>query len=220
MVQRELETGIMFALVGPTGSGKGTLGSRLLQEYQSELELSVSATSRSPRQGEQDGREYHFMTREAFEEKVAIGAFFEWEETHGHLYGTLQETIAPCLSGARNLLLDIDIRGAFHFQKHFPQQLILVFLLPPNFSVLEERIRGRARMTDDEVARRLETARQELHLAESTVKKQCLEGTPKIDYLVVNEDRKQAYREVKAIYDSEKCRTSRVSPKIFDELEA
>ncbi|MEB3270434.1 MAG: guanylate kinase [Synechococcus sp.] len=155
--------GRLTVLSGPSGVGKGTLVQRLLQRHP-RLWLSVSATTREPRPGEEEGRSYFFLSREAFERRVAEGGLLEWAEFAGNLYGTPRQPVEKQLQAGRPVLLEIELEGARQLRRSFPAGL-QVFVEPPSFLELERRIRARG--TDDEAAirRRLERARVELDAA-------------------------------------------------------
>ena len=161
MERQIVRKGILFVLVGPTGCGKSTFCERLVREYSESIHYSTSATTRQPRPNEVPGTSYHFMTREEFLARRDSGEFFETEETHGNLYGTLRATLEDGINAGRDLLFQIDIRGALNFKKHFPNNTVTLFIIPPSFEALKERLKGRG--TDDpaELQRRFTTAREE-----------------------------------------------------------
>src|SRR5690606_17584084 len=125
-------------LSAPSGGGKTTIARELLQR-RGDLGYSVSATTRPRREGEVDGRDYHFLTRTAFLERVEQGDFAEWAEVHGNLYGTLRSEVKRLLSSGRHVVMDIDVQGAEQFRRAFPDS-VLVFLLPPSASILAARL--------------------------------------------------------------------------------
>jgi guanylate kinase len=178
----------LFAISAPSGTGKTTLVKRLLQEAP-DLGRSVSCTTRSPRAGEEDGRDYHFIDEKTFREMERQNRFFEWEEVHGAFYGTPRETLVKRRQEGKDTILDIDTRGALNLKKEFPDSC-LIFLLPPSLSALEERLRNRK--TEEEVSfkRRMENARREI--AEKD----------KFDYVIINDDVNRAYEEMRRIIDS------------------
>ena len=150
-------------ITGPSGVGKGTLVSRLLQRHP-DIWLSVSATTRAPRAGEVDGESYVFLSREQFERQVAEGGFLEWAEFAGNLYGTPRAPVEAQLAAGRPVLLEIELEGARQVRRSFPAGLQL-FIQPPSFAELERRIRGRGTDSEAAIARRLERARVELAAA-------------------------------------------------------
>jgi guanylate kinase len=146
---------------GPSGSGKSTVIQRLLADPSLPLHLSVSATTRSPRTGEQDGREYHFWTRDRFEKACSEGQFLEWAEVHGNYYGTLRSEVDSYRQQGRIVVLDVDVQGAKQIRAKSPDA-VTVFLLAPSLEVLEQRLRDRGTEVEASIQRRLATARSEL----------------------------------------------------------
>ena len=218
MERNLVRKGILFVLMGPTGSGKTTFCNRLLSEFSETLHYSVSATSRPIREGEVSGKSYHFLNRAEFLERAGAGEFFEWEETHGNLYGTLRSTLLDGINGGRDLLFQIDIRGALNFKRAFPNNTVTVFILPPSFTDLKGRLRNRGTVDREELAKRFGTAQQEY---ESLL---GLSGdTGKVDYLVVNRDLQETYEQIRSVVISERARYHRMdlpSVRQFCEVEA
>jgi guanylate kinase len=212
-----LRKGILFVLIGPTGSGKTTLCSRLLSEFPSDLQYSVSVTSRSPRPQEVPGESYHFMSRQEFEERRQRGEFFEWEEIHGNLYGTLKSNLINGIDAGKDLLFQIDVKGALNFKQAFPDNTVTIFIIPPSFRALKERLLGRGTVDPVEVSRRFITTRDEYAaLLELTGK------SGPIDYLIVNHELDQAYSQIRSVVTAERARFHRIdaaSVKRFCELE-
>jgi guanylate kinase len=149
-------------ITGPSGVGKGTLVRRLLERHP-EIWLSVSATTRAPRQGEQDGRDYFFLSRPSFEQCIADGDFLEWAEFAGNLYGTPRQWVERYLAKGP-VLLEIELEGARQVRQSFPAAF-QIFLAPPSFEELERRIRSRGTDSESAIARRLGRAREELAAA-------------------------------------------------------
>ena len=147
-------------ITGPSGVGKGTLVSRLLERHP-QIWLSISATTRAARPGEVDGQHYRFLTREAFEAQVAAGGFLEWAEFAGNLYGTPRQPVEEHLAAGRPVLLEIELEGARQVRRTFPAGYQLM-IKPPSFEELERRIRGRGTDAEAAIQRRLERARVEL----------------------------------------------------------
>lgn len=168
------KNGLLIVISGPAGSGKGTVV-KLLREMLPDLGFSVSATTRSPRPGEEDGVQYYFMTRDDFEEALAHGEILEHTMYCGNYYGTLKSEADRVLSAGHDLILEIETDGAMQVKKQFPDALTIM-LLPPDGKTLEARLRGRGTETDDVIKTRLARAREELGLAE------------RYDYVVVNEN--------------------------------
>ncbi len=190
--QRE---GILFVVSAPSGAGKTSLCRELIDSM-SDLRQSVSFTTREKRSGEQEGVDYYFIDIKAFQQKIAAGEFAEWAEVHGRLYGTSLQTLNTATALGVDLLLDIECQGAAQLKSNY-QQGVFIFILPPDYAVLEKRLRDRA--TDDEmvIQRRLKNSRQEITQAFW------------YDYLVVNDDIKVARDEILAIMTAEHCRSCR-----------
>ena len=145
---------------GPSGAGKGTLVARLVQEVP-DAWLSVSATTRQPRSGEVDGVQYYFVTRERFDEMVEAGLLLEWAQYSGNCYGTPLESVASHIAEGHQVILEIDVQGAFQVREKMPEAH-LAFIEPPSLSVLEQRLRGRGTEDEAMVLQRLEAAKVEL----------------------------------------------------------
>lgn len=155
-----MRRGNLFVISGPSGAGKGTLVARLLQEV-SDAWVSVSATTRAPREGEVDGISYHFKTREEFMQLVDEGGLLEWAEFAGNCYGTPRASVEEQMAQGKQVILEIEVQGAFQIREKMPKAH-LVFIEPPSLEVLEERLRGRGTETEDAIQRRLQTAELEL----------------------------------------------------------
>lgn len=157
-------SGKLIVLTGPSGVGKGTLMRSLLQRHP-ELYYSVSATTRAPRPGEVDGKNYYFISRSKFEQLVAQGEFLEWAEFAGNYYGTPREAVFSQVQSGKLVVLEIELEGARQIRASFPQALSL-FILPPSFEELERRIRGRGQDSEEAIARRLQRAKEEIQAAD------------------------------------------------------
>jgi guanylate kinase len=187
--------GILLIISGPSGVGKGTVCRHLLT-IRKNLKLSVSTTTRLPRPGEVDGREYDFTTVPLFKEMIEKGSFLEWAIVHGDYYGTRLQIVEGALRRGEELILEIDVQGAAQVRKK-AINAVSVFLAPPSLKALEERITGRGTEDAGKIQRRLETARQEMGLYQL------------YDYLVVNDTVEEAAALITSIIDAEKCRISR-----------
>jgi len=148
--------GLLFVITAPSGAGKSSLIAKLLAD-ESGLTLSVSYTTRPPRPGEQDGREYHFVDRRAFEAMLERGEFLESAEVHGHHYGTSQKVIDEARARGRDLVLEIDWQGAEQVRRLYPES-IGIFILPPSMAELERRLRARAQDKEQVIRQRLKNA--------------------------------------------------------------
>ncbi|MDD2427986.1 MAG: guanylate kinase [Eubacteriales bacterium] len=199
---KETRKGMLIVVSGPSGTGKGTLCEKLLANDTS-VRFSVSATTRSQREGEIDGIHYHFMSDERFDELLKQDAFLEHATVHGHRYGTLTKPIDEGIEKGQNILLDIDSQGAINVMKRRPD-CVSIFILPPSGNAL--RVRLHTRNTDDpaEIRRRLANAPGE-------VAKLKL-----YDYVVINDDLEMAYEQIYHIVQAEKQKTCRYFPVIED----
>jgi guanylate kinase len=183
--------GIPFVVAAPSGTGKTTVCAAL-RDRDSQLELSVSHTTRKPRAGERDGVEYHFVSGAEFERLIAEKAFLEWAEYNGNRYGTSWKAIEAPLACGRDLLLEIEVQGARQVRKRLPGAR-LIFLLPPSMRALRQRLSSRATDTPEQVAARLATARVEL------------EAVGEFDYAVVNDELERCVSDVRAILAAERA---------------
>ena len=186
---------MVVVLSSPSGGGKTTIARRILAE-RDDTGYSVSATTREPREGEVDGREYHFLSAGEFQDRVQAGEFLEHATYNGRHYGTLEREVRRVVQGGKHVLLDIEIIGARAVRERFPDA-VLIFVVPPSGKVLAERLRGRGSESGEVIAARLERAVVELAAA------------PEYDFLVVNDDLDVAVRTVHAILDVESRRMSR-----------
>jgi len=191
---------LLLIVSSPSGAGKTTLTSALRKAIPG-LEFSVSHTTRKPRKGEQDGREYHFVDRARFNEMVDAGEFLEWAEVHGNLYGTSH---AEAERDAAGIIFDIDHQGARQIKAQRPDA-VGVFILPPNMDILLERLKGRASDDEETVARRYRAAWSEIR------------HYGLFDYVLVNDDLEVATDTLASIVRAEKCRT-RLTGKLAERL--
>ena len=193
--------GILFIISAPSGSGKSTIVNQL-RSLVSGLEFSVSWTTRGPRGSEMDSREYHFTTREHFEEMIRAGEFLEYAQVFGNYYGTARSTLAEAFGKGRDLLLDIDVQGAAQVRAKMPDA-VSIFLMPPSPEVLAYRLRNRSRAEGDDreenIKRRLMQAKQEI------------ENYREYGYILVNDILDRAVEEMAAIVSAERMRRDGVT---------
>ncbi len=187
--------GILLIISGPSGVGKGTVCRRLI-EVRSNLKLSVSTTTRPPRSGEKEDRDYNFTDLDRFKEMIKEGSFLEWAKVHSHYYGTRVAAVRQILSRGEDLILEIDVQGAAQIRRNTPGA-VSIFLAPPSLEALEERIKGRGTEDTLRIRQRLIAAREEM------------QAYNLYDYVVVNDTVEQAAGLIGAILDAEKCRVSR-----------
>lgn len=192
---------VLLILSSPSGAGKTTLTRRLLERF-TDLRFSVSHTTRQPRQGEVDGRDYHFVDRATFEQMIHDQAFVEWAEVHGNLYGTARSEIERAQADAdcKGMIFDIDYQGARQIRATVPE-VIGVFILPPSMEELLRRLRGRASETEDVVQRRFSVAKGEI------------EHYALFDYVVVNDQIDNAFDNLAGIVLAERSKRIRRAAK-------
>lgn len=187
------DEGLLVILSGPSGAGKSTVISRLMKK-RDDIRFSVSATTRAPRAGEVDGKDYFFKSREEFLSMIEEDAFLEHAEYVGNCYGTPSAPVDENMSSGYTVLLDIEVQGAMQVLEK-REDAVSIFLCPPSLQVLESRLRGRGTDSEEKILGRLETACREY------------EKIPRYKYLVINDDADTAARELDAIITAEKCRT-------------
>ncbi len=187
--------GILVVVSGFSGSGKGTIMKELLSRYDN-YALSISATTRSPREGEQDGREYFFKTREEFEEMIASDALIEYASYVENYYGTPRAYVEEQLALGKDVILEIEIQGALQIRKRFPDTLLL-FISPPDARTLEKRLVGRGTESMDVIENRLSRAVEEA------------EGIESYDYFIINDDLNTCVEQVHRLIQGEHSRVSR-----------
>jgi guanylate kinase len=188
--------GIIFVLSAPSGAGKTSLSKRIMTTMPNVVQV-VTCTTRAPRPGEQDGREYHFLSRQAFEQRIATGDFLEWAQFNDQLYGTLRQSVEAATVAGQDVLLVIDVQGAAHHRRA-GLDAVYVFVLPPSWEVLAQRLRVRGSESASTQAQRLLVARQEL--AHYTA----------YDYVVINDQLDDAVGTLQAIIVAERHRIKRV----------
>ena len=196
---RRVRRGIIFILSAPSGAGKTTLSRGALSTSLG-LQASVSLTTRVPRAGECNGIDYSFVTDEEFRRKLAAGELAEWAPVFDASYGTPREPLERALTSGTDILLDIDIQGARQIRQKYPDDAVTIFVLPPSFTELEERLRRRG--TEDEAAieRRLLRAREEAS------------AFPEYDYLIINSDLTESLMQLEAVVSAERLRVARLHP--------
>lgn len=178
-------------LVATSGTGKTTLAHRLV-EGPGQYVFSVSATTRPPRPGEQDGVDYHFLTHEVFEDRVGEGWFAEWASVHGRMYGTPRSELDEAATRGDHVVLDIDVQGARQIRESVPDAK-LIFVLPPSVDIMMARLAGRGTEDPGTIARRLESALDEL------------QAVPEFDYVVVNDDLDECLLEIRDIVERDEA---------------
>jgi guanylate kinase len=188
---------MLLLISGPSGAGKSTVVQRLLAA-DARLCFSVSTTTRPPRPGEVEGREYHFVDDAHFDQLVAAGAFVEWAHVHDRRYGTRHDHLRAMHDAGRIPLLDIDVQGGIQVIEHYGEEVVSVFLFPPSWAELERRLRSRGTEDDAVVATRLHNARREV------------DDATRYTYWVVNDDAEACLGRLRAIVQAEGCRRERV----------
>jgi guanylate kinase len=188
--------GLMLVLSSPSGAGKTTLSRRLL-EADRDIELSISVTTRKPRRGEVDGRDYHFIDAQAFDAMAKAGELLESARVFDNCYGTPGAPVEAALAKGRDMLFDIDWQGTQQLRERKPKDLVSIFVLPPSMAALDRRLHSRAQDPHDVIRRRMATAVDEMsHWAE-------------YDYVVVNNDLERAFADIRAILSAERLKRER-----------
>jgi guanylate kinase len=203
---KEDARGILFVVSSPSGGGKGTLIQRMLNKVPY-LSYSVSFTTRAPRNGEVDGREYFFVTKEKFEQMVAADEFLEWASVHGKLYGTSRNQVLREISAGRDIVLEVDVQGAASIRALVADS-VSVFILPPSFEVLRQRLLDRGTDSPEELDLRLRNAPTEL------------KDYAAFQYLIINDDVERAADQLSAIVHSERARLHRQGPRVKHMVDA
>ena len=183
--------GLLVVISGPAGTGKGTVVTEL--QKSGNVCVSVSATTRSPRAGEVDGRQYHFLTREAFLQMIEENGFLEYAEYVGNFYGSPKKQAEEWMQEGKDFILDIEVQCCQQFKKNYPS-CISIFILPPSEEVLEQRLRGRGTETEEVIQKRLARAKEEMPLSKE------------YDYVVVNDRLEDCVAEIAAILQKEKSK--------------
>ena len=180
-----MKKGKVIILVSPSGGGKSTLAKRLFADFEN-LKFSVSATTRSPREGEENGVHYYFIDNKEFQQKIDAGAFLEWEEFYsGTRYGTLQSEVDKKLNSGYFVLLDIEVKGAVNVKRIYGDDCLSLFIQPPSLEVLKQRLQARGTETEESLVLRIARAKEELEYADQ------------FDQTIINDDLETAYAQVK-----------------------
>ena len=201
------QKGLLIIISGPAGSGKGTIVSRLREL--APFDFSVSATTRSPRLGEQHGVHYYFVDKADFENKIREGEMLEYAQYVGNYYGTPKKPVEDALNEGKNIILDIEVKGALQIKEKMPEA-IMIYVLPPDYETLLARIRGRGTETEEVIQKRMNEAKNEI------------KTFPRYDYVVINRDGgiERAAQDILSILYAEKMRTLRNAniPETFFEI--
>jgi len=190
--------GNVFVVSAPSGAGKSTLAQRLVRTVP-ELIFSISFTTRKPRPGEVDGRDYFFIDDERFDAMVREDGFVEWVQVYGHRYGTGRDWLNGTLASGRDVLLDIETTGALNLRRAIPDAC-MIFILPPSAAALEGRLRSRGKDSDEQIGIRLQHARHEMELYHA------------YDYLILNDDLELAYTQLEGVVHATRVRRERMAP--------
>lgn len=201
------DKGTLIVFSGPSGSGKGTILSNFYSSYADDkIKYSVSATTRSPREGEKDGVNYFFKTKEEFENMISDGQFLEWAKFCDNYYGTPKKAVTDLVDSGYDVILEIETVGAMNVKKNFPDA-VMVFVLPPSVEELKKRLSGRGTETEDVIEKRIETALGELPLAQ------------KYDYVIVNDEVEKATEKFWTIVRAERLKTNKNKKTIIEVCE-
>ena len=183
--------GKIIIFSAPSGSGKSTIIKELMDDEQLSLGFSISATSRNPRGEEKNGKEYYFLSEEEFKTRADNGEFIEWEEVYqGVCYGTLESEVKRITASGRNLVMDIDVKGALNIKKKYGKEALSIFIMPPSKEVLEERLKKRGTDSDETILKRLQKSEYEMSFA------------PLFDFTVINDNLKDAVEKSREIIKS------------------
>ncbi|MBE4908783.1 guanylate kinase [Bacillus luteolus] len=192
------ERGLLIVLSGPSGVGKGTVRKEIFEQPDTKFQYSISMTTRKPREGEVDGIDYFFKSREEFERLIAEGKLLEWAEFVGNYYGTPIEYVEKTLQEGKDVFLEIEVQGALQVRKAFPEGLF-IFLMPPSLGELKNRIVTRGTESEDIINDRMRVAKEEIEMMDA------------YDYVVENDRIENACNRIKAIVTAEHCRRDRVA---------
>ena len=198
------ERGLLLVISGPSGAGKGTICKALLDK--NEFWLSVSATTRQPREGEIDGKNYFFITKDNFKERIEKDDFLEYAEVYGNYYGTPKSSVLQMLDSGKDVILEIDIQGALKVKEAFKEG-IFIFILPPSMEELKQRIIKRGSETPESLMTRFKSAYKEINYVS------------KYSYAVVNHTVDEAVKKIEGIVIAERCRVDRMKDTIINSKE-
>nr|WP_312576018.1 guanylate kinase [Sedimentibacter sp.] len=190
-----MNSGLLVVISGPSGSGKGTICKRLIEEIEN-ISVSVSATTRKPRDGEIDGKNYFFLDEKEFLKKINNDEFLEYASVYGNYYGTPKKIVLNELENGKDIILEIDIQGALKVKENYPKG-VFIFILPPSLEELKNRIEGRGTDSKEAIRRRLKSAYDELNYAFQ------------YDYVVLNDEVDTAVEKIKEIISAEKNKSAR-----------
>uniref|UniRef100_B0SWM2 Guanylate kinase n=1 Tax=Caulobacter sp. (strain K31) TaxID=366602 RepID=B0SWM2_CAUSK len=188
--------GLLLMVVAPSGVGKTSLTRRLVADH-NDLHLSISATTRAPRPGEHDGRDYHFVSQDTFQAMLDDDAFLEWAEVYGNHYGSPRGPIMEALDRGESVLFDIDFQGAMKVHKQAGEDSVLVYILPPSLAEMSRRLHARSQDSEEVIHRRLARAKDEVAAWEQ------------FDYVILNDDFDRAYSDLAHIYHAERQKRTR-----------
>jgi guanylate kinase len=188
--------GLLLMVVAPSGVGKTSLTRRLVADH-NDLHLSISATTRDPRPGEHDGRDYHFVSCDTFQTMIQDDAFLEWAEVYGNHYGSPRAPIVEALERGESVLFDIDFQGAMKVHAQLPEDSVLIYVLPPSLAEMSRRLHARSQDSEEVIAKRLSRAKDEVAAWE------------RFDYVILNDDFDKAYSDLAHIYHAERQKRAR-----------
>ncbi|MDU1442280.1 guanylate kinase [Clostridium cochlearium] len=195
-----MKKGLLIVISGPSGTGKGTVCKELLKN--NNFWFSVSATTRAPREGEVHGKNYYFMTKEEFQDKIEENDFLEYAEVYGNYYGTPKSKVVEMLDKGKDVILEIDIQGALKVKENYKEG-IFIFILPPSMEELKNRIIKRGTETEESLMTRFKSAYKEINYVS------------KYNYAVVNDKVNDAVEKIQSIIIAEKCRVDRIKDSIL-----